>query len=92
MSKHPVFCSILKRISDGHQYPDDPYAALADSKVIVEKARKETHQELLRNSVTVSVRILARWFVSRARDLVDVAFCESLCRPSSVNLTVKQCF
>ena len=40
MSKHPVFCTILKRISDGHQYSDEPFAALADVKVIIEKARK----------------------------------------------------
>ena len=25
-----VFCSILKQISDDHQYPDDPFVALAD--------------------------------------------------------------
>ena len=50
MSKHPVFCSILKQTSDDHQYPDDPFAALADSKVIIEKARKQTHNELLRNT------------------------------------------
>ena len=40
MSKHPVFCSILKKISEDHQYPDDPFAALGDVKVILEKARK----------------------------------------------------
>ena len=50
MSKHHVFCSILKRISDDHQYPDDPSAALADFKVILEKARKQTHHERLRNT------------------------------------------
>ena len=38
MSKHPVFCSILQKISDDHQYPADPCAALADFKVILEKA------------------------------------------------------
>ena len=27
MSKHPVFCSILKQLSDDHQYPEDPFAA-----------------------------------------------------------------
>ena len=51
MSKYPVFCAILKQISDGHQYPDDPLAALADFKVILEKARKQTHTELLRNTL-----------------------------------------
>ena len=38
MAKHYVFCSVLKRISEGHQYPDDPLAALADFQVILEKA------------------------------------------------------
>ena len=42
MSKHPVFCSVLKQISDDHQYPEDPFGALADFKVILEKARKRT--------------------------------------------------
>ena len=50
MSQHSVFCSILKQISDGHQYPADPFAALADFKVILEKASKQTHKELLRNT------------------------------------------
>ena len=50
MSKHPVFCSTLQRITEDHQYPDDPFAALADFKVILEKARKETHRKLLRNT------------------------------------------
>ena len=45
-SKPPVFCSILKKISDDHQYLADPFAALADFKVILEEASKQTHQEL----------------------------------------------
>ena len=47
MSKHPVFCSILKKISDDYQSPADPFASLADFKVILAKARKQTHHELL---------------------------------------------
>ena len=50
MSKHPVFCAILKRVSDDHQYFDEPFAALADFKGIIEKARKQAHPELLRNT------------------------------------------
>ena len=50
MSKHHVFCTILKQISDDHQYPDEPFAALADFKMIIEKARKRTRHELLRNT------------------------------------------
>ena len=37
MSKHPVLCSILKQINDDHQYPDDPFVALADFKTILER-------------------------------------------------------
>ena len=37
MSKHPVFCSILKRLDDDHQYLAHPYGALADFKIIQEK-------------------------------------------------------
>ena len=50
MSKHLVFCSVLKRIGDGHQYPDDPFAALADFKVILRKLEKRPHHEPLRNT------------------------------------------
>ena len=47
MSKqHPVFCTILKRISDAHQYPDEPFDALADFEVIIEKARKQGSLDL----------------------------------------------
>ena len=52
MSKHPVFCSVLKQISDDHQYPDDPFVALADFKVRLEKARKRTVHELLRKTLS----------------------------------------
>ena len=40
MSKHPVFCSILKRLHDGHRYAADPFGALGDFKSIIEKAKK----------------------------------------------------
>ena len=50
MSKHLIFCNTLKQISDCHRYSDDPFAALADFKVILEKARKQTKLELLRNT------------------------------------------
>ena len=39
MSKHPLFCTILKQISDDHRYLDEPFAAQADFKQIIEKAR-----------------------------------------------------
>ena len=50
MSKQHVFCSILKRISEGHHYPGHPFAALADFKVVLEEAGKQTRHELLRNT------------------------------------------
>ena len=40
MSKHPVFCSILKLLDDDHQYPADPFGALADFNIILEKAKR----------------------------------------------------
>ena len=39
MSKHLVIWSVLKRLDD-HQYPVDPFFALADFKTILEKAKK----------------------------------------------------
>ena len=43
MSKHPVFCSILNQVNDGHRYPEDPFVALASR-------TKQTHDVLLRNT------------------------------------------
>ena len=50
MSKDPVFCSILKQISDDHQCPDAPFVGLADFKAVLEKARKRTLLELRRKT------------------------------------------
>ena len=50
MSKHSVFCSFLKRFDDDHQYSADPFGALADFKIIIEKARRRTVRELLRKT------------------------------------------
>ena len=50
MSKHHVFCSILKQLSDDHQYPEDPFSAFAEFKVILEKTRKRIVRELLRRT------------------------------------------
>ena len=47
----PVFCTIMKQISDGHQYFDELFAARADFKVIIDKARKQVHQEFLHNTL-----------------------------------------
>ena len=47
MSKHPIFCSVLKRLDGGHQYLVDPFCALADFKTVLEEAKKQTVRELL---------------------------------------------
>ena len=50
MSKHPVFCSFLKRLDEEHQYLADPFGSLADFKIILEKARRQTVRELSRET------------------------------------------
>ena len=50
MTKHPVFCFILRKISEDHQHPNDPFAALADFKAILGRARNQAHHELIRNT------------------------------------------
>ena len=42
MSKHPAFCSFLKRLHDNHRFSTDPFGALAEFKAILEKAKKQT--------------------------------------------------
>ena len=50
MPKHPVFSSILKQVSDGHRYSDNPLDALADFKKLTEQARTLTRRALLHNT------------------------------------------
>ena len=50
MSKHYVFCSILKRLDDDHLFPEHPYGALADFKIIQEKDKTLTVRELSRKT------------------------------------------
>ena len=50
MSKHPVFCFILKRLHDDHRYSADPFGALAEFKAVREKAKKQTVRELSRKT------------------------------------------
>ena len=50
MSKHPVFCSILKRLHDDHRFSADPFGALAEFKAILERAKKQTVRELSRKT------------------------------------------
>ena len=46
MSKHPVFCSILKWLHDDHRYSEDPCSAFAEFKAICEKPEKQAFHEL----------------------------------------------
>ena len=67
MAKHPVFCTILKQISDDHRYSDEPFAALADFKLIIDKARKQAHRELMRNTPgSLSAKLLIAATAMRA--------------------------
>ena len=50
MPKHPVFCSILKRLQDGHRYSDEPFRALAEFKTICEQAKQQTFREIERKT------------------------------------------
>ena len=50
MSKHPIFCSRLQRLHDDHRFSPDPFGALAEFKVLVNKAKKQTIRELSRRS------------------------------------------
>ena len=50
MSKHPVFCSLLQRLHDDHRFSTDPFGALAEFKVLLEKAKKLTIRELSRKT------------------------------------------
>ena len=50
MSKHPVFCSLLQRLHDDPRFSLDPFVALAEFKVLLEKAKRLTIRELSRKT------------------------------------------
>ena len=54
MSKHPVFCSMLKRLHDNRRFSADPFGALAEFKVVLEKAKKLTIPGLSRKTLAAS--------------------------------------
>ena len=56
MSKHPVFCSLLQRLHDDHRFSHDPSCALAEFKVLPNKAKKLTSRELLQKTTDSSGR------------------------------------
>ena len=67
MSKHPVFCSILKRLHDNHRFSADPFGALAEFKAVLEKAKKETIRELSRKTPDrIGAKLLIASTASRA--------------------------
>ena len=50
MSKHPVFCFLLQRLHGDHRFSTDPFGALTEFKVLLEKAKKLTIRELSRKT------------------------------------------
>ena len=50
MSKHPVFCTLLQRLHDDICFSTDPFGALAEFKVLLEKAKRLTIRELSRKT------------------------------------------
>ena len=50
MSKHPVFCSLLQRRYDDHRFSTVLFGALAEFKVLLEKAKRLTIRELSRKT------------------------------------------
>ena len=41
MSKHPIFCSLLQQLHDDHRFSHDSFCALAEFKVLLNKAQKD---------------------------------------------------
>ena len=52
MSKHPIFCSIVQQLHDGHRFSNDPFCALAEFKDILHQAKKITTRALLKQTPT----------------------------------------
>ena len=50
MSKHPIFCSLLQRLHDDHKLSPDPFGALAEFEVLLNRAKKQTIRELTKNT------------------------------------------
>ena len=51
MSKHPIFCSLLQQLHDDHRFSHDQFCALAEFKVLLNKAKKMTSRELSRQTL-----------------------------------------
>ena len=52
MSQHPIFCSIVQQLHDGHRFSNDPFFALAEFKDILHQVRKITKRALLKQAPT----------------------------------------
>ena len=50
MSKNPIFCSLLQQLHDDHRFSHDPFCALAEFKMLLNKAKKMTSRELSRQT------------------------------------------
>ena len=50
MSKHPIFCSLLRQLHDDHRFSPDSFCALAEFEVLLKKAQKMTVRELPRKT------------------------------------------
>ena len=93
LEKHPVFCSIMKQLHDEHEHPVDDFAALADFKLLVGKARTRARQELLRstlqamvpNHMAIDIWLRENEVVKHGNQLGDVAIA-----PHSSASTFKQ--
>ena len=51
MSKHPILGSISQQLHNDHRFSPDPFCALAESRVLLHKAKKMTKRELSRQTL-----------------------------------------
>ena len=49
--QHPVFCSFLQQLHDDHRFSHEPFCALAEFKVLPDKAKKRTSRGLSRKTL-----------------------------------------
>ena len=67
MSKHPIFCSLLQQLHDDHRFSPDPFCALAEFKVLLNKAKKLTIRELSRKTLdSIGAKLLVASAALRA--------------------------
>ena len=66
MSKRPVFCSIVKRVNANYLSPADPFGALADFKIILQKARRTVCELSRRTLGSLGAKLLTASTALRA--------------------------